>query len=247
MEPLISFRDISKKFGKKMVIKNMSLDIFPKEIFGLVGVSGAGKSTLLKIFLGFYRPDEGLIYFSGEDITFNQTKIRNIVGYVTQDNSFYEDLTARENLLYFGGMYGMKKKEIVSRIDYVLSLVDLSEAKHFLAKNMSGGMQRRLDFAIALLHNPSILILDEPLTGLDIILRERIWQLILKINKEEGKTILVSEHNLNYLEKSCSRIGLLKGGEFVSVGSPSSYKDAFKKNDFGDIFREIIEIKGQNV
>lgn len=219
--PVIQFKGIKKKLGDRVILDNLDLDVIDNEILGLVGKSGAGKTTLLRILMGYYPPDSGKILYQGKDVTHSH-QLRSIIGLTTQDNSFYEKLTVRENLLYFGKMYGVSTEDINWRITKLLDLMELQNTEKILAKNLSGGMKRRLDFAISLIHDPHILILDEPTTGLDPILRNEIWETIWNI-RDYGKTIIVSTHFFDELEKHCHRIGILHKKKIIVSESPDWY------------------------
>lgn len=206
--PLISFQKITKKFKSKVVIENLDLDIYKNEIIVLVGKSGCGKSTLFKILLGFYKPTSGHILYEKKDLVNEPDKIREIVGFVSQENSFYENLTVFENLSFFAKLYSVPKKEIKFRIDHLLELVNLKHAKNSLSSKISGGMKRRLEFAISLIHNPNILILDEPFTGLDIKIRDELWDVVNEI-KQSNVTVLVATHLLNSAVEHSNRVVFL--------------------------------------
>jgi len=222
MEPVIEFLNIQKSFGQHKVLKSVSFPIYENEIIGLVGKSGGGKTTLLRLLMGFYNSDKGKIYYEGKDVSKNLHHLRSNIGFTTQESSFYSKLTVKENLLYFGQMYDISKKDLLSRIPSILGLMKLAKNIDDRAENLSGGMKRRLDFAISLVHDPKVLILDEPTTGLDPILRDEIWQIIWNI-REYGKTIIVSTHFFNELEKHCHRIAILHEGKIISVQSPDWY------------------------
>lgn len=213
-KPLIIFKDIIKTFSNKTILYNLNLEINEGEVIALIGKSGCGKSTLLKILLGLYPPEQGYIYFQNKDITKNYQKIRQLAGYVSQENSFYEKLSIEENLRFFAKLYKVKKNDINERIPILLSLVRLTNAKNTLASNISGGMKRRLEFAISLIHNPKILILDEPFTGLDIQIRNELWNVIKEI-KTTGVTIIICSHLISSVEKHCDRAAILHNKKII--------------------------------
>lgn len=212
--PIIKFKNITKVFNHQTVLYDLSLDIFANEIVVLLGRSGCGKSTLLKILIGFYPPDEGNIYYNTYNLTRNYERIRSIAGYVSQENSFYEKLTVEENLRFFASLYHVNRKVLNERIDELLALVNLTSAKKVLADKISGGMKRRLEFAIALIHDPKLLILDEPFTGLDIKIRDELWNVVKKI-KSSGVTIIISTHLLHSSQKNCDRVVILNKNKVV--------------------------------
>lgn len=228
-EPIIQCKEVYKKLGKKLVLNNVNLNIFNREIFGLIGISGAGKTTLLRCLIGFYKLDKGEVLYQSENIAANPEKIRRIFAFATQDNCFYEKLTVLENLRYFGKLYSIDKKQIEITAKNLLELVELSGSEKTLARDLSGGMKRRLDMACALMHGPKILILDEPTAGLDPMLRKHMWELIKRIN-EGGVTIVVSSHLLSEIEHMCSRIGIINNGEILKIGPPNKLKSQYCKD-----------------
>ena len=226
MSTLIEFKEIKKSFGKAIILESVSFSLQENEIMGLVGKSGGGKSTLLRLLMGFYRADAGNILFENIDVSKNLHHLRLNMGFTTQENSFYPKLTVIENLLYFGQMYDISHNELMQRIPHVLALMKLSKSIHDLADNLSGGMKRRLDFAISLIHDPKVLILDEPTTGLDPILRSEIWQIIQDI-RQYGKTIIISTHFFSELERHCDRITILHEGLILSSQTPQWYRQNY--------------------
>ncbi|MBI5002677.1 ABC transporter ATP-binding protein [Candidatus Woesearchaeota archaeon] len=228
--PLISFQNVYKKIEKQLILRDITLSIFPGEIFGLIGASGAGKTTLLRCLIGFYKINSGMILYQDKDISKNPRLIRTIFGFGSQDNCFYEKLTLYENLHYFGQLYGVPEKIIKERAENLLGLVELTDFRNAQAKNLSGGMRRRLDLACSLMHSPKILILDEPTAGLDPGLRKHMWELITKINAT-GTTIIVSSHLLGEIGHFCTRIGIINHGELLKIGPPDQLKDLYSKDE----------------
>ncbi|WP_096270822.1 ABC transporter ATP-binding protein [Paucisalibacillus globulus] len=216
----VSIKDVTKHFGKHVVLKNIHLDILEGEIFGLLGPSGAGKTTLVKELSGLDTPT------SGENIVLGQTMpkldVINRIGYMAQSDALYEDLSAKENLQFFSSLYGLKGMKLKERIQEVMKLVDLTEHVNKLVSDYSGGMKRRLSLAIALLHEPELLILDEPTVGIDPVLRKKIWDAFYQLN-EQGTTIIVTTHVMDEAEK-CDRLGLMRDGSLIAVGTPSELK-----------------------
>lgn len=220
-QPIISCQNVSKAFGKHYVLTNINLNIARGEIFGLLGPSGAGKTTLVKQLVGLDLPT------SGENYIF-QTKMPSLnviekIGYMAQSDALYTELSAKENLEFFATLYGLKGKERQTRIDEVMETVSLSEHVKKLVSNFSGGMKRRLSLAIALLHQPKLLILDEPTVGIDPVLRKSIWTAFHQL-KEAGTTIIVTTHVMDEAEK-CDRLGMIRDGQLIAVGTPSELKE----------------------
>ncbi len=229
---LLEFRQVSHSFGKQPVLRGISLEVKEGSILGIVGRSGAGKTTLLHIFLGIIEPTKGDVFVQGRKL---RSISKAIIGFASQENSFYARLTVEENMRYFGGMYHLSPSFLEKRMAILLQFMKLDSARHMPARKLSGGMKRRLDLALALLHDPKILVLDEPTTGLDILLNESIWQLILQIHRL-GKTIIISSHNLQEIEKHCTHVAFLSQGTVVVDGS---LRDIKKKYSLEDLFRKV--------
>ncbi|MAF50597.1 MAG: hypothetical protein CMH64_00740 [Nanoarchaeota archaeon] len=224
----IEIKDLTKKFGKHLVLDNINLSIPQQKIFGIIGESGSGKTTLLKTIVGFWKSDKGRIDFEGRDLEKNTKFIRQIVGFATQDDAVYPKLTVEENLEYFGSLSNVPRGTLKNNIEKVLNFVELEFAKNELAQNLSGGMQRRLDIACSLIHNPRILILDEPTEDLDPLLRRDIMKLIKKINSD-STTVIITSHLLDETEELCDEIAILHQGKVVKQGSPEQLRTSFSK------------------
>ena len=213
MKTLIKFEEINLKFKNNRIFDNLNLEIKKGEILAILGKSGKGKSTLLKILLGFIKQDNGNIYI--EDIKLredNIEKLRKNIGYISQENSFYDNLTVIENMKYFGNLYGIERKRLKAIIHRLLHLVGLTSHKKTITSKLSGGQKRRLEFIISLIHEPEILIFDEPFTGLDPDIIIDLWKIIKKI-KTDGVTIIIISHNLKSIEENADRAVILKNGK----------------------------------
>jgi ABC-2 type transport system ATP-binding protein len=229
----LRINNVSKQFGSKKILNNVSLDIGSGEIFGIIGLSGTGKTTLLNIMIGFMSPDEGDVLLQSDAkkySVFNQKHIaQKMFGFSAQDASFYQELTVEENLHHFASLYGLQRKVRKSRARKMANLIGLEESLHKLSKNLSGGMQKRLDIGCALMHNPEVLILDEPTSNLDPIIRKQIWGLIRDINKT-GTTIIIASHFLDEIEHISHRIGILRHHRLLEVGTPNELRSIYSKN-----------------
>lgn len=219
-KPTVSIRGVSKSFKKHAVLQNINLDIMQGEIFGLLGPSGAGKTTLVKELAGLDTPTTGENYVFQEKMPSLQLITR--IGYMAQSDALYEELSAKENLQFFSELYGLKGKRQAERIQEVMELVQLSNDLTKLVSNYSGGMKRRLSLAIALLHEPELLILDEPTVGIDPVLRKSIWNAFSDL-KKQGKTLIVTTHVMDEADK-CDRLALLREGRLIAVGTPAELK-----------------------
>jgi len=229
----LRIEDVSKSFKENQVLKGVNLEAKGADIIGLIGKSGCGKSTLLKILVGYYKPDSGKILLDEKNISKDVMGLRRKVGYTTQENSFYEKLTILENMRYYAKLYGIKGKLREERVKSLLEKVMLYQHRKTLAGNISGGMKRRLDFAISLIHDPSILILDEPTAGLDPLLIDQFWRVVHGIVSMENKIVIMSSHILPEIEKYCNKAAVIKGGAVAKVLKGSAMKN------LGDKFRRI--------
>lgn len=226
---VIKLSSVSKSFGANNVLNNIDLAIPKGKILGLVGISGSGKTTLLKMIVGFYRPTKGNIFLDGKDILKHNKAVKSIFGFGSQENCFYGRLNAEENVKYFAELYGLTDDYINTRLDSVLKLVGLYDSRKTLGENLSTGMKRRLDIACSLIHDPDIVILDEPTEDLDLNLRKEILSLIRRINKD-GKTVIMTSHLLGEVENICDNVGILSNGKIVEFGSPETLKQEYSKN-----------------
>jgi ABC-2 type transport system ATP-binding protein len=267
-EAIIKLSDITVSYGKHIVFDEASVDIFEGDLFGVVGLSGSGKTTLLNTIIGFIDPIDGDVLFrlksmrKGQEtleyvpIRKNLLKVRKLFGFAAQEPSFYMKLTVRENLDYFASMYGLKKHVRANNIKTVLELVGLERYQNLLSDQLSGGMKKRLDIACSLIQNPEVLILDEPTSDLDPLLRMEMWDLIKKINKK-GTTIIISSHFLNEMEKLCSRIGIINNKKIDLVGTPDYIRGLYTKDEeihvetvpgnYEEIIRQIHKTEGLKI
>jgi len=231
---------ILKQFKNKKILNNLSLKVTSGEIFGLIGKSGCGKTTLLKVLIGMLNYDLGEIKFNGKRIhSFNKNLLKENIGFASQENMLYDELTLYENIKYYGTLYGLKKRVLQSNANQLIKLFGLEDFKTSLIKIFSSGMKKRANILVSLIHNPQVLILDEPTVGLDPLLREDIWHYIKEINKI-GKTIIVTSHLLEELQDNCDTIAFMGNGEIAGT-IDSSNKKKFDKKSLNDIFKEWIK------
>lgn len=223
--PIISINNLSKTYQNKQVFEDISLEITEGQIYGIIGMTGSGKTTLFHMLLGQEKPSKGTILIEDKKVDSNHTKM--ITGYSTQDPSFYPHLTVRENITYFGELYNISKKELTSRVKDMIALVNLQDDAQTLSKNLSGGMQKRLDIACSLIHNPKIVLLDEPTSDLDPVMRKRIWDLLKQI-KAQGKTIVLTSHYLDEIEHLCDSLAIIHNKKIIRKGTVEEVEDVFK-------------------
>jgi ABC-2 type transport system ATP-binding protein len=212
---VLNIEKLSKSYGTRQVLQDLTLHIQPGEIYGLLGPNGAGKTTTINIICNLLSADSGIIQIHGKPVS-NTTKL--LVGVAPQENLLYKTLSCEENLNFYARIYGLKTPERRQQVETSLAAVNLLDRAKSPIETLSGGMQRRMNIAVALVHQPKLLILDEPTTGLDIEARYEIWDLIRRL-KSQGMTILLTTHLLDEAERLCQRIGILKGGQIVAEGS----------------------------
>ena len=210
--PVLEVTDVRKRYGAVVALDGVSLAVEAGEVFGLLGPNGAGKSTLLTIAAGLARADGGTVKLFGRPFTRDDRDLRRLVGIGTQDLSIYPDLTARENLRFFGKLYGFRGKELDARVNQVLSAVGLTDRANDRAGTFSGGMKRRLNLAAAVVHGPKLLFLDEPTAGVDPQSRNHIFEQVKALNAA-GMTIIYTSHYMEEVQALCPRIAILDGGK----------------------------------
>lgn len=228
-EHLFHIKGVSKSYGYKNVLDNLDFTIEKGEILGLVGKSGSGKSTFMKILANIIKDYQGVIYFHHEHAMHHN--FEHAVGFSFQPYSFYPELTLKANLNYFGKIYGLTKEQLQERTKKLFSLTDLDEDDlHVTGNNLSGGMKKRFDIVCSLLHNPDVLILDEPTAGLDPLRRKDILTIIRKINAA-GVTVLISSHIMTDIDGVCDRVLLLDNGKIAALASPHDIKAEYLENE----------------
>lgn len=230
--PVVVIHELVKQFGKLRAINNLSMTINAGETFGLIGPNGSGKTTLIRMMVGLMRPTSGSIRIMGERIP--STRIAPHIGYMTQLSALYLDLTARENMQFFCNVYGLRGKEQKGRIDEMLERVDLADRANDVVSKFSGGMKQRLSLATALVHHPSLALLDEPTVGVDPELRRTFWDYFAQLNRE-GITIIVSTHHLDEAAR-CTRLGLMRSGVLLAHDTPRELLHQSGQDSMEDAF-----------
>ena len=221
---MIQVTNLSKSYGDIKAVNDISFEITKGEIFGLLGPNGAGKSTTLNMMSTVVKNDNGTIVIDGLDVKNNSEKSKRLIGVVPQEISLYEDLSAYQNLLFWGNLYGIPSKELKERIDKTLKLIGLLDRKKDAIKTYSGGMKRRINIAAALLHQPKVLFMDEPTVGIDPQSRNHIFEVIETLNKQ-GMTIIYTTHYMEEVERLCDRIAIIDSGKIVAQGTQSELAD----------------------
>jgi ABC-2 type transport system ATP-binding protein len=214
---------LTKRFGSFVAVDELSLRIEPGEIFGFLGPNGAGKSTTIRMLCAILRPTTGDARVAGYSIRREPEAVKSRIGYMSQRFSLYEDLTASENIEFYGGVYGLRRADLLERKAAILRMSGLEERANDLTSLLSGGWRQRLALGCAMLHRPPILFLDEPTSGVDPISRRQFWDLIYQTARG-GTTVLVTTHYLDEAEY-CDRLGLIYGGRMIATGTPDELKD----------------------
>lgn len=239
---MLEVREISKSFKKTVAVDHLSMYIEKGESVGLLGPNGAGKSTTISMISTLLPPDNGTIEYKNINILKNASTIRPVLGVVPQEIALYEELSAYENMRFFGKIYGLKGTALNSKVDEVLKLVGLTERQKEPVKNYSGGMKRRINLAVALLHDPEVLIMDEPTVGIDPQSRNHILDTIRKLNVEHNLTILYTSHYMDEVEKLCDRIYIMDDGKIVASGTNEELKSLLSNEETVE-----IEVKTKKV
>lgn len=215
--------ELTKRFGEFTAVDRVSFQIHPGEVFGWLGPNGAGKTTTIRMLLGLIRPTSGKLCVLGFDPVTQAKTMQAHVGYMSQLFTLYNDLTARENIHFYGRVYGLSRKALALRQDEIIRMAGLEGRENTLTGNLSGGWKQRLALGCAIVHNPQVIFLDEPTAGVDAISRREFWRLIYEMAKN-GTTILVTTHYMDEAEL-CQRVGFINQGRLVAIGSPDELKE----------------------
>lgn len=215
---MLKINHISKNFDNIAALQNVSLNIQSGEFFGLLGPNGAGKSTLMNIIIGFLSSDNGQVLLGEHAVSVDDIEVRKKIGYVPQEISLFLELSAYKNLKIFGQLYRINSSQLEEKMEKVLDLVQLSDRRKDAVKEFSGGMKRRLNLAVSLLHDPEIILCDEPTVGVDPQSRNAIFDMLVELNKS-GKTIVYTTHYMEEAERLCSRLAIIDHGKIIAQGS----------------------------
>ena len=241
--PVITIENVTKSYkGMDLPAVNaVSFSIQENEVFGLLGPNGAGKTTTLSMLCGLFHPTSGTVKINGEDLQANLSAIKNDLGVVPQDIALYPTLTGRENLEFYGTMYGVEKEELKKRIDTWLNKLEMTRSADKRVESYSGGMKRRINLIAGILHNPKILFLDEPTVGVDVQSRAAIMGHLKDLNAS-GMTIIYTSHHLEEAEKFCSDVAIIDQGEIIARGEPSALITQFDEcANLEDVFLKLTK------
>ena len=230
----IDVRGLSRRFGSFVAVDNLSFTVKQGEIFGFLGANGAGKSTTIRMLCGLLRPSSGTALVGGIDVSRDPEGVKRRIGYMSQKFSLYEALTVDQNIRFFGGIYGLSGERLEARRNFVLEMAGLAGRGATLTRELPGGWRQRLALGCAILHEPSIVFLDEPTGGVDPLSRRRFWDLIGDLSRQ-GVTVLVTTHYLDEAEH-CHRIAIIHAGKLAAMGTASELKHAFAS-------RPILEVQ----
>jgi ABC-2 type transport system ATP-binding protein len=236
---IIETRDLTKKFNGRKAVDRLNLKVEEGELFGLLGPNGAGKSTTVVMLSTILEPTQGTAIVGDHDIREKPKEVRKIIGVVPQEGSVYDDLTAMENLMYFGKLHGVDGETLRKRATKLLELVQLKNRTKDRVKTFSSGMKHRLNLVVGLVHEPRLLFLDEPTTGLDPAARLVVWEFIKQL-RAQGITILLTTHYMDEADYLCDRVAFMDRGKIIAVGTPTELKRSIGK-------LEVIEIKTPKV
>jgi len=233
-DSVVSVERLTKRFGHFTAVDGVSFNIGGGEIFGLLGSNGAGKTTTIRMLAGLLKPTVGTGVVAGFDINKDYEKIKRHIGYMSQKFSLYEDLTVYENIRFFGGVYGLDKREIKKRFEEIAARIGLSGLVDRRTESLPPGIKQRLALATAILHRPGVLFLDEPTSGVDPIMRRQFWDIINSIALDE-MAILVTTHYIDEAEY-CNRLMIMRGGRKMVVGTPGELKERFGVSSIEEVF-----------
>jgi len=236
-EKIITVQNLTKIFGTFTAVKGISFEVDKGEIFGFLGANGAGKTTAMKMLIGISKPSSGKAVVAGYDVVENTESVKKSIGYMSQKFSLYDDLTIKENITFFGGIYGLSRKNIKLKMNDLLTELSLQDVANKLVGSLPLGWKQKLSFSIALLHEPQIVFLDEPTGGVDPITRRQFWEMIYA-EANKGTTIFVTTHYMDEAEY-CDRVSIMVEGVIEALDSPKKLKEQFNVASMNDVFLKL--------
>jgi ABC-2 type transport system ATP-binding protein len=240
-DKVIRVHNLVKKFGSFTANDALSFDVYKGEIFGFLGANGAGKTTAIKILTGLLKPTSGDISVAGFDVYKQSDAIKRNIGYMSQKFSLYEDLSIVENIRLYGGIYGLSRKEIKKRSKVLLSQLGIEDKANMLVGSLPLGWKQKIAFSVAIVHNPDIVFLDEPSSGVDPITRRQFWDMIYEA-AHQGITVFVTTHYMDEAEY-CDRVAILVSGKIVALDSPEHMKYEYGEDSMEEVFVKIARGK----
>jgi drug efflux transport system ATP-binding protein len=234
----IDVHDLTRRFGNFTAVDGISFDVEEGEVFGFLGANGAGKTTAIKMLVGLLTPSDGTATVAGFDVMRNADDVRRHIGYMSQRFSLYDDLTVRENITLYGGIYGLSDADITARGNDLVSELQLGDAADDLVARLPLGWKQKLAFSVALLHRPKVVFLDEPTSGVDPITRRQFWEMIY-VTAERGTTVFVTTHYLDEAEY-CDRVSIMVDGRIAVIGRPSELKEQAGVATLDELFVRLV-------
>lgn len=240
MDPIVT-KALTKKFGDFIATNAITFEVKQGEIFGFLGANGAGKTTAMRMLCGLLKPTSGTAQVAGYDVYTQTEQVKKSIGYMSQKFSLYEDLTVKENIRFYGGIYGLRNKEINDKTGQLLEKLGIPQVANQLVSALPLGWKQKLAFSIAIIHNPSIVFLDEPTGGVDPITRRQFWDLIYEA-ADRGVTVFVTTHYMDEAEY-CNRVSIMVDGKIAALGAPKVLKDQFGAATMNDVFLQLARGK----
>jgi ABC-2 type transport system ATP-binding protein len=236
-ENVIEAQNLTKMFGDFTAVNAISFEVRKGEIFGFLGANGAGKTTAMKMLIGISKPTSGTARVAGFDVFTNAEDIKKNIGYMSQKFALYDDLTVKENITFFGGIYGLSRVRIKEKSNALIEELGLEEVANNLVGLLPLGWKQKISFSVALLHDPKIVFLDEPTGGVDPITRRQFWEMIYKA-ANQGTTIFVTTHYMDEAEY-CDRVSIMVNGRIEALDTPKKLKEQFKAANMNDVFLKL--------
>jgi len=240
---VIRIDGLTKDYGDVKAVDGLTLSISGAEVFGLLGPNGSGKTTTINCLTGLLKPTKGTVEVGGFDVQTDGAKARSIMGVSPQETAVYSYLTGKENVQLFGALYSVPRKSLGGRVDYVMEKVGLMDDAGRKVGKYSGGMKRRVSIAMALVTDPSIVLLDEPTVGMDPQSRRAVWDFIMEL-RDKGKTIVLTTHYMEEAEELCDRVGIIDHGRLIALGTPTELKAKYGARNLEDVF---IQLTGRTI
>ncbi|WP_369752177.1 ABC transporter ATP-binding protein [Flavobacterium sp. WC2409] len=236
-EKIISVKNLSKVFGDFTAVNNISFEVNKGEIFGFLGANGAGKTTAMKMLIGISKPSSGEAIVAGYDVKTNSEMVKKSIGYMSQKFSMYDDLTIKENITFFGGIYGLNKTQIKEKTNQLIQELQLEAVADKLVGSLPLGWKQKLAFSVALLHEPKIVFLDEPTGGVDPITRRQFWEMIYA-EAHKGTTLFVTTHYMDEAEY-CDRVSIMVEGRIEALDTPKNLKKQYNVDSMNEVFLKL--------
>ena len=234
---MIRAENLTRKFGDFTAVDHISFEVSQGEIFGFLGANGAGKTTAMRMLTGLLAPTEGNARVAGFDVAEDVEQVKKQIGYMSQKFSLYEDLTVRENIRLYGGIYGLSDKEISQKTNQLIEMLGMQKLQEKMISSLPLGWKQKLAFSVALIHEPEIVFLDEPTGGVDPITRRQFWEQIYKV-ADEGTTVFVTTHYMDEAEY-CDRVSIMVDGRIDALDTPVGLKEQFNADDVEEVFIQL--------